>query len=399
MIHSKQKSVCILLLYQEFSPRQYLIARTLKERGYIVNVIAWNRSGRIHDTRNIPAFINQWHSITIKAPTGKISAIWGLLLFYRRLSIVIRSQSEQSLWFYTHMLLLPVKDLCKGIRVYDASEMYCIDFSRYLPLPRSWIKKFISLVEGVLVRNLNGILTIDSKDGWLESYYRDWNENVQVLWNVPSLKDDPDLEEVERLRARYNGKKLITFIGGLSRRKGLRVALEAAEIVTRQYEDVLFLFIGTLRDEKKEIVKLISNLNNKIEFVEWIPYRKVLAYLNISYIALALHQKSSLFEFVGMGNGRKFFTYMQAGIPVIASDFASVGEIVCKTGCGKRVDCSSPEVVSHAICEYLQDEDLASKSGRLGRIAFEKKYNWEKESSRFIRFLQELGVLDLVCES
>lgn len=391
MIHPKQKSVCIILLYQEFSPRQYLIARTLKERGYIVNVIAWNRSGRIHDTRNIPAFINQWHSITIKAPTGKISAIWGLLLFYWRLSIVIRSQSKQNLWLYTHILLLPVKILCSGIRIYDASEMYCIDFGRYLPLPGSWTRKFIGLIEGILVRNLNGVLTTDSKNGWLESYYRYWNTHVQVLWNVPSLQDDPDLEEIEIFRVRYNGKKLITFVGGLAKHKGLGVALEAAKIVTSQHKDVLFLFIGTLRNENHEIEKLINNLSNNIEFIEWVTYRKALAYLNISYLALALYQKSSHFEYIGMGNGRKIFTYMQAGIPVIAPKIGMSGNVVEQTGCGALVNSENPKQVADAIIEYLNDSSKADKDGMKGRVAFEDSYNWEKESEKLNVFIGNLN--------
>ena len=73
----------------------------------------------------------------------------------------------------------------------------------------------------------------------------------------------------------------------------------------------------------------------------------------------------------------KLFQYMAAGIPVVASDFRQVREVVEGSGCGVVVDTTRPEAIAWAIVRILGDPDQASAMGARGRAAVVDRYNWE----------------------
>ena len=68
---------------------------------------------------------------------------------------------------------------------------------------------------------------------------------------------------------------------------------------------------------------------------------------------------------------------MAAGIPVVASDFRQVREVVEGSDCGVVVDTTRPEAIARAIGRILADPDEASAMGARGRAAVVDRYNWE----------------------
>jgi glycosyltransferase involved in cell wall biosynthesis len=268
--------------------------------------------------------------------------------------------------------------------------MYAIDWSTRIPALQSIIKPAVSFLEGFLISRVDGVLTVDSRGDWLERFYRRWNQNVQVVWNVPAKLDDPDLGEVRALSKEYLGKKVVAFIGGLKSEKGFRVAIQAAAIVKETHPNVLFLFIGSMQDDGENVNNLIQakNLKKNISLLQWMPYRKMLAHLHHAKIGLGLHQRVAIYPFVSAGNGRKFFTYMQAGIPVIGPDFGEVGLVVKMADCGLLVDTENVDKVSEAIIELLEIPEKAESMGEKGRQAFLECFNWEKEEQKFLTFVE-----------
>ena len=85
------------------------------------------------------------------------------------------------------------------------------------------------------------------------------------------------------------------------------------------------------------------------------------------------------------------FEYMAAGIPVISSNFPVWQEIIEDADCGICVDPLKPQEIAEAIDFLVNNPARASEMGRNGRSAIEKKYNWEIEERKLIRFYQEIA--------
>jgi len=76
----------------------------------------------------------------------------------------------------------------------------------------------------------------------------------------------------------------------------------------------------------------------------------------------------------------KIYEYMAAGIPVIASDFKSISEVVEEYKCGICVDPLDINKIRQAMTYILDNPEEAENMGRNGRKAIKEKLNWEVHS-------------------
>jgi len=174
------------------------------------------------------------------------------------------------------------------------------------------------------------------------------------------------------------------------RKQGLRVALQAAALVKEQHPNALFLFMGPLKDDPEIVRELIQarHLESQVLFLEFMRYRKMLAHLRHARIGLLLYQPERNILYCGPGTGRKCFTYMQAGIPMVAPNFGEVGLLAKEENCGFLVDTTDAVEVARTITYLLDNPQEAAAMGGRGRRAFEEKYNWDREQDKYIQFIE-----------
>jgi glycosyltransferase involved in cell wall biosynthesis len=80
----------------------------------------------------------------------------------------------------------------------------------------------------------------------------------------------------------------------------------------------------------------------------------------------------------------KLFEYMQAGIPVIASDFPGFHAIVNGVGCGLLVNPLDSRSIARAIEYVLTHPEEAEQMGRRGREAVNRTFNWASEEDKLL---------------
>jgi glycosyltransferase involved in cell wall biosynthesis len=75
----------------------------------------------------------------------------------------------------------------------------------------------------------------------------------------------------------------------------------------------------------------------------------------------------------------KVLEYLAAGIPVVASDFASWRDLVEGAECVDFVDPTDDDQIAHAVNAILDDPGRAQAMGRAGREMVLSRYVWERE--------------------
>jgi glycosyltransferase involved in cell wall biosynthesis len=387
--------MAILLFPGELSPRHYPMLRLLKKQNWTFTVIAWDRKGNREVSKEDVDLIDNWYWIRLSAPIWSIRLLMKLPFLYLQIWMKAwKLKKRPDIWMCEHYFMLPCLLLLPGKKVYDALEQYSLDLSFYFGSFHRFFFPFIKLIEGLMASFLDGILTIDTKSGWLEKFFRKWNSNVLVIWNLPSIASSPTEIDLEPVRAQYAGKQVVAFAGGLIREKGLFIALEACATLKHSNPNILFLFIGTLKEETTNVNLFVERkgIINNVFFLRAMPYDEMLKHLCCAHVGLALYQRCLHYPFTSSGTARKIFTYMQAGLPIIAPDFGEIGTIVEKTGCGLLIDTSKPDIVADAIQSLIRDFESAKLMGQRGQTAFRELYNWEREHQEFQMFME------LVCD-
>jgi glycosyltransferase involved in cell wall biosynthesis len=86
----------------------------------------------------------------------------------------------------------------------------------------------------------------------------------------------------------------------------------------------------------------------------------------------------------------KLFEYMQASLPVIASDFPLWRTIIEDAGCGILVDPCSPPKIAEAIHTLAFDLERCRRMGEAGARAVVEKYSWQREANILLNALEQI---------
>jgi len=132
-----------------------------------------------------------------------------------------------------------------------------------------------------------------------------------------------------------------------------------------------------------------NGLEENIELIDWIPHSDVVRYIETSVVGIILFQPTHYNNLIGLPN--KLFEYMACRIPVIASNFQEIREIVEESNCGILVDPTKIQEISDAILWLLEHPEEAEQMGENGRLAVEETYNWGNMEKRLFKVYEELS--------
>jgi glycosyltransferase involved in cell wall biosynthesis len=84
------------------------------------------------------------------------------------------------------------------------------------------------------------------------------------------------------------------------------------------------------------------------------------------------------------------FEYMSAGIPVIASDFPLIRDVVLGADCGLLVQPDDTQEIATAMAHLLHDPEDAQRLGGNGLRAARERYNWKLEETKLLSLYRAL---------
>jgi len=193
-----------------------------------------------------------------------------------------------------------------------------------------------------------------------------------IFYNFPvdtSVFRKYDSDEKEKVRKRLGIKEdevVATFIGRISKDKGLPYLLEAAETILNKYSGrVRFLFAGHGPLEKW-LVENIERFQGRVLF---------LGPLHESEEAVNVLNASDLFVYpftVSYGYALSFLEAVAVGVPGIISDIGPTKELITNGHNGMIVPVGDVEALTSALESLIKDEDLRESMGRNAQKILER---------------------------
>lgn len=397
------------------TPRQQLQVKTLKETGFKIKVICWDRSG-VHEReeeKNGIRFLRiyPWlrsHKV-MKHSKQALSTLWGyssekgiktiiclVSLWIRMFKKIIFESVDVIVCF--HYALLPlavVTGILKRAKiVYDIAEFNMDLIYNWLP---SWARSYGAVIErfeDVCVRRVNGVTCIPDRRGFIFKRHYKNCKNIQVILNVPELKSRIESELYGELKKKYNKNYIIVYGGALKIDKGIEHALEAIKMIREKYRNIKLVLIGScVGDDTWYIEKYVNenSLEDNVDIVTFQPYERLETFYACGHIGLNLpsyggNPKRNL----AIGTSRKNLDYLKASLPVIVPDVGEMGRLVREEQCGRIVEIWDGVNVAKAILFLLENRSKAEGMRKSGHKAFLAKYNWDIEKEKLLKVYQWL---------
>ncbi|WP_432665443.1 glycosyltransferase family 4 protein [Wukongibacter baidiensis] len=206
-------------------------------------------------------------------------------------------------------------------------------------------------------------------------------EKMKPIWHEDVLK------ERDFMRKQYGleGKKVITYIGRLSKKKGTHVLLKAMKQVMETHPNTALLFVGSkwygknqTDDYIKKLQDFSKTLNGPVIFTGFLAPKVIPKYYNMGDIFVCASQWREPLA-------RVHYEAMGAGLPIITTDRGGNAEVIEENVNGLLIrDYSNHEVMAEKIIYLLENEYNALKMGEMGRKFAVEKYNWDRVASQLL---------------
>lgn len=180
---------------------------------------------------------------------------------------------------------------------------------------------------------------------------------------------------------------VFAYVGGITRIRGVLDGVQALRLFPDDVPARLVL-AGTFNTPELEREVLDAAPPGRLEARGWQTREQVAELLAGARAGIVLYHPVP-HHLVSEPN--KLFEYMEAGLPVIASDFPLFRGIVEPVGCGVLVNPRDPADIARAMRWILDHPAEAAEMGRRGRRAVERTYNWEPEGRKLVDLYARLA--------
>jgi glycosyltransferase involved in cell wall biosynthesis len=272
-----------------------------------------------------------------------------------------------------------LKKLGKKV-VYDAHE----DLSAHI-LEKEWLPKLTrGLISFVITKYMDFVYRrideIISPHSHVVSVINEKMGKGILVANFPLIKplDYNDIVPVEQRDL------VLCYSGTVYSYSNQEATLSAMSYITNCVYEVA----GYIEDQHKYALRQMS-ANKKVIFHDRLNQDALRKLYLRSLIGVVVYDyKLNLGYKLGSYGTNKLFEYMEAGLPIICTDYTLWKEIVDEYKCGIYVQPGNVESLVSAINTINSNRSLAKEMGINSRKAAEERFNWDSENKKYLSVFQ-----------
>jgi len=227
-----------------------------------------------------------------------------------------------------------------------------------------------NLVDGIIT-NSNTIKEAYKTYGWFDDDF------IKVIYNGITI---PEQINTHDFSIRFPGKKIIYSAGRLSEQKGFTYLIDAANILQKKRQDLIFIISGEGKLEE-ELKTQVATAGLESSFIFMGFTENIFPYLK----GCDLFVLASLFE--GMPNVVMEAMAMQK--PVIATDVNGARELMADGKTGIIVPPQQPEALAKAILEIIDSPERLNAFGKAGYERVRKEFTMMAMGNKLEEHLQQ----------
>ncbi|MDE3838285.1 glycosyl transferase [Bacillus methanolicus] len=196
----------------------------------------------------------------------------------------------------------------------------------------------------------------------------------------------------KRIRAELGleGKKVVLFVGRLSKVKGPHVLLQAMPKIIEEHPDVMMVFVGSkwfgddnINNYVKHLYTFGSLYPENITFIKFVKPRDIPGLYTMSDVFVCSSQWQEPLA-------RVHYEAMAAGLPIITSNRGGNPEVIEEEKNGFIIyDFENPDAYAVRINQLLSNSSLCSRLGKYGRAKVERDFGWETVSKNLLSVYKE----------
>jgi glycosyltransferase involved in cell wall biosynthesis len=296
------------------------------------------------------------------------------LLLFQQIGII----HCHDLWLMPAASFLTV--LKKNRLIYDAHEYYAgLEIFNHHRLRR----KIWMILEQLVIPSIDVLLTVSEP---LADLYRQKYRSlkaVEVIRNLPKAESGG----IQNSAASFPvfSRPVIIYQGHFRPGRGLANLIHAIALTEKGH--LLLVGGGELEGDLKNLVAYYQ-LEKRITFFGYVPNNDLISLSAQADLGVVLFEPTCLNYAYALPN--KFFEYIMAGIPVLASDIDTFQAYISQYELGMTVDPSDIQAIAARIRLMLSEPQKLSVWRNNARLAA-KELNWNRESLKMNAIYERFG--------